>query len=471
MSEIESLRFFAVLGFESLSPVANLVWNGLVIFTVLWLIYRLLKDMFKLSIIWRPLSRKELFGLVILVIWVISAAITALQFAILATVPLANPKLEVSRYYTPFYMESNDSSTLVMLNDVEENKVTLDLSRSVFADPLSIYEMGQASEYGTKYVGASYFNVENSSLGQKTIELRFCGNGTDQIEGWFAYRIRLENPIPMSENLTVLLLLKLIQSSDSSAWMWYKIDLLNEENFTYSIVFKFHDVPGNYVCKNEDGTISYYLIGSVVNWKFYQFNLNNLFSTSFSQKPCYITGVEYVIGAESDNDIKACFLLAKISPNPLEINDVEIKDVRPTITLECDNVIKIKGVHLGKLLVTSSVPLEKENVNFQLALLGISRIESYRWNMGEGSNETLHKVQMTFDVTRQAKRLILDSNDITSQIQESTVYSLDLDTSSEEVTFVVMSEIDAYFVAVVILVPIIAFFAYVVFYLTRRILK
>jgi hypothetical protein len=46
LSEVASLPFFAILGFESLSVGPRLVWDGLVIFAVFWLGYRVWNDAF-----------------------------------------------------------------------------------------------------------------------------------------------------------------------------------------------------------------------------------------------------------------------------------------------------------------------------------------------------------------------------------------------------------------------------------------
>jgi len=46
LSEVASLRFFAMLGFESLSVGFRLIWDGLVIFAVFWLGYRVWNDIF-----------------------------------------------------------------------------------------------------------------------------------------------------------------------------------------------------------------------------------------------------------------------------------------------------------------------------------------------------------------------------------------------------------------------------------------
>jgi len=223
VSEVPTLEFLAMLGFQSLPMSSRLAWDGLVVSTVLWLCYRVWKDTFGFVVSIRPLSKLRLFSLLMLTIWIFLASITALQFAALAIAPTADPKIEVSTYYTPVYStESSEqienSTGDIQLDSWERTDVALDLSRSVFTDPLSVYETGETTQGGTSYVGASYYCVKDSPIGQKMIEMKFCGNGADKVGGWFAYRVQLENYIPVSENSTLLLLLRLSPSSDGTAW-------------------------------------------------------------------------------------------------------------------------------------------------------------------------------------------------------------------------------------------------------------
>ena len=453
LSEFEPLYFLEVLRFRYPSTLSCMVWDCLVIFAVLWLIYRLLKDIFKVHVTLRSFSGKEAFNLAILLIWTMLATFTTLQFAMLATDSFADPVLEVSRYYAPIDVKARDSSVLV-IDSLDRNKVTLDLSKSIFSYPFSINSSGKYLCYGTT-VGSSYFTIRNSSLGQRMIEMRFCGNGTDKINGWFAYRVELMNPLPVSENLTLSLLLKLTPSADGTAWTYYKIDFLNNENDTYSLVFKFSDVHANYMWKNEMGTISYYFIGSVTNWKLYQFNLNDLFYSSFSQKPTCITGVEYAIGAESDNNIKAYFLLAKLSPTPFKINGKEVRSVRHDTLLGHDKTIIVKGITLKKLSVIFNVTLEKVSINYGFTLFGMSRTEFYRWNLGRIADKALHSAVIIFNVPSRAKALILNGNDITSQVHQP-VHSQKLDETSKQVTLIIIEEINNNFIILLIFLPIIA---------------
>jgi hypothetical protein len=455
LSEVEYLRFLAVLGFDSLSVTSRLIWNVLVIFTFFWLIFRLSRDVFKLSVALRSMSRKELLSLIILIVWTLSALITVLQFTILVTTPLANPKLEVSRYYAPLSMENGDSS--VMLNDVEGNKVALSLLMSVFTDPFSIDKSREVFQRGTN-VGTSYFTVKNSSLGQRMIEMRFCGNGSDQIQGWFANKVVLQNPILINENETFILLLKLTASSDGTAWTYIKMDFLSKENEAYTLSWKFHDVPMNYVFSSYNETRNNYLIGSATDWSFYQFDLNAIFYTSFSHGPRCITGIEYGVGAEADNDIAVQFLLAKISPQPLEVDEMRVKNVEPSIEFKDDYSIRLRGLEITKLFVVLIPSITEKNANVQWSMLKISRSESYRWNTGSFSNMTGMKI--SFNITSNSTKLFLDGNEIAPkpQNQQPTVYKLD--TQQAEVTLAVVNEIDVFLLPLSVLVPIVASLLY-----------
>ena len=460
LSEVPTLQFFAMLGFQSLSSCSRLAWDGLVVSTILWLCYRVWKDTFGFVVSIRPLSKLRLFSLLMLAIWIFLASLTTLQFAALATAPVADPKMEVSTYYTPIYSGKSGENIEnftgdIQLDNWEKTNVTLDLSRSMFTDPFSVYRRGETTQGGTSYVGASYYSVKDSPIGQKMIEMKFCGNGTDKVGGWFAYRVQLENCIPVSENSTLLLLVRLSSSSDGTAWTWYRIDFSTEENDTYTLVWSFHDVPANYVHKNKNATVCHYHIGSVVDWKFYQFNLHDVSYTSFSKKPSRITGVRYAIGAECDNDVKAEFLLAKISPQPFKVNGMRIEDVKPVVPPENSDAIVLEGLHFKKVLVASEVPLERTDVNYQLELLGMSRTEAYGWSLEGGiSNATQFNVELTFNVASQASEFFLMDEEITSQVPQHGIHSIELDSDYEEITVVVVSDSKSYFIPLVALMPL-----------------
>ena len=473
LSEVPTLQSFAILGFQSLSAHSRLAWDGLVVSTILWLCYRVWKDTFGLVVSIRPLSKLTLFSLLMLAIWIFLASLTALQFAALATTPAADPKMEVSTYYTPVYSRKSgenieNSTGDIQLDNWEKTNVTLDFSRSMFTDPFSVYRRGETTQGGTSYVGASYFSVKDSPIGQKMIEMKFCGNGTEKVGGWFAYRVRLENSIPVSENSTLLLLVRLSPSSDDTAWTWYRIDFSTEENETYTLVWSFHDVPANYVYKNGNGTVCHYQIGSVVDWKFYQFNLHDVSYTSFSKKPAYITSVRYAIGAECDNDVKAEFLLAKISPQPFKVNGMRIEDVKPVVDTENSDAIVLEGLHFKKVLIASEVPLERTDVNYQLELLGMSRTEAYGWSLeGGNSNATQFKAELTFNVASQASEFFLMDEEITSQVPQHGTHSIELDLHHEEITLVVVSDSKSYFIPLVALMPLIIVLVYFLSKITK----
>ena len=453
LSEVELIRFFSVLGFSDLPGTSLAVWNTLFVATVFWLIYRLLRDVFQISFVPKPLSKKEMLSLAILLIWVISVVASSLQFASLVTMPLANPELEVSRYYAPFGMENGDSSQYVKLNNLEGNNVALDLSKSIFADPFSVYMSGEMSQYATN-VGTSYFTVKNSSLGQKMIEMRFCGNGSDKIGGWFAYRVALQDPLQINENATLMLLLKLTPSSDETAWTYIKIDFLSKEGKAYALTWKFHDVFMNYVFSSHNGTRNNYLLGRATDWVFYQFDLNAIFYTSFSRNPRCITSIEYGIGAEADNNITVQFLVAKISQQPLEINGMRIENVRPTIKLKDDHCIRLSGLNMIKILVIVTSNIAEKNVGTQWSVIKISRIESYKWNTSGFKNMT--EMKLYFAVISNSTKLLLNNNEILPNPQTQR-QSYEINIEESQVVLIVANATDIYLMPVVVTSSILVF--------------
>jgi hypothetical protein len=354
-----------------------------------------------------------------------------------------------------------NSPGYIMFSDYASNKIALDLSKSVFINPLSVCENGQTAEYGTN-IGASYFSVKESQIGQRMIEMRFCGNGTNGVSGWFAYRVRLKNPIPINENSTLLLLLRLNPSIDGTAWTWYRIDFSTKEDDTYSLIWSFHDVPMNYVTKKGNDTKCRFDIGSVINWKFYQFSLYDVFYTYFSKKPLYITGVRYAIGAECDNDITAQFLLAKISSQPFEINNIKIRNVKPGVNLTDGEMLSMRGLHFRKVLVVSKIFPKSKTVNYQLALLGLAKTEFYGWNLGGFSNATQIKGHLSFNISSQASKFFLMDEEISSDILQQKTCTLELNLAYNKVTFITLSEIESHFVPLVILIPLTILLAYMV---------
>lgn len=361
----------------------------------------------------------------------------------------------------------DDPTGSVSLNDYETNNVSVDLSKSIFGDPFSVYENGTAFEYATEYAGSSYFALTNTSIDQEMIEMSFSGNGTNGLGGWFAYRVNLSSPISVDENSTVFLLLRLTPSSDGSAWAYYKVDFLTEENLTYSLIFKFYDVPTNSEWIDKENRISYYFIGSVLDWEFYQFNIGNLFYTSFSREPSSITRVEYAIGASSASDVKACFLLAKVSSNPLEANGLPIENERANVKLDVDHIIEIRGLTISKLFVTLSPSSIETNVNTEWSMLKMSRTESYRWDTSSFSNMT--EITMSFNASSNYDKLLLNGIEITSEPKDQQTVVYEIDPKEPHVNLVVTEETDAYLLPLTILLPIIVALSYVLLKVARRI--
>jgi hypothetical protein len=65
-----------------------------------------------------------------------------------------------------------------------------------------------------------------------------------------------------------------------------------EDNLTRSLAFEFYGVSMDSEWIDKENRISYYFIGTVLDWKFYQFNVGNLFYMGFSRKPCYMANVD-----------------------------------------------------------------------------------------------------------------------------------------------------------------------------------
>jgi len=345
----------------------------------------------------------------------------------------------------------------VTLMDWETDGISLDLSKSHFEDPISVYGIGEISEKGTPFVGASYFVVKRTSLEQKMIEMRFSGNGTDGLQGWFAYRIKLRHPMRVRENATLLLILRLTPSSQGSAWSYYKIDLSTEENTSYSLSWQFQDRPGDYVFKSENDTKSNFVIGSATDWGFYQFDIPNLFYSSFSRRPSYITSIEYAVGAELDNEVKSQFLLAKISPQPLEINGERVEDIKPSVPLEGGHLVEIDGLYLRNVLVTTRIPPDEESVHIQWTPLKTYRNEMYGWFFTKASNITRIEKEVTFDISGQTSKALFMGKEIAIQPQQQKTYRLKLDDVSAKSTLLITSEIDAPLIPIVVFIPIIIF--------------
>jgi len=221
------------------------------------------------------------------------------------------------------------------------------------------------------------------------------------------------------------------------------------------------------VHKHKNGTIFYYHIGSVVNWKFFQFNLHDVSYTSFSKKPSHITGVRYALGAECDNDVKAEFLLAKISPQPFKVNSIRIKNVKPTVAPENSGAIVLEGLHFNKVLVASEVPLERTDVNYQLELLGMSRTEAYGWSLGGISNATQFNAELNFNAASQASEFFLMDEEITSQVPQRGIHSVELKLDYEEITLVVVSDSKSYFLPLVVLMPLMIVLVYFLSKITK----
>jgi hypothetical protein len=218
----------------------------------------------------------------------------------------------------------------------------------------------------------------------------------------------------------------------------------------YSLVWKFHDKAINSMLYSKDQTMKMYLLGSAVNWTFFQFNLHNVFYTSFSCHPQFLTSIEYGVGAEEDNITTANFLLAKISNHPLKVNGEVVESVNPTVKME-DPSIRIQGINVSRLYVTLTIKPSGEKRNFQLSLTKISRLEQYEWrvNAPEGEFET----RIRFNITNNSTKIFLSEKEITLKVREMLSY--DIEPLQGEVTLTFVNEVETYFTPIIsiILVP------------------
>ncbi|MEM4712938.1 MAG: hypothetical protein QXQ61_00135 [Candidatus Bathyarchaeia archaeon] len=444
LAEIEPLRFFEILGFGYLSTFSRMVWDALVALTIAWLIYRLKRDVFQISLKMGSLSKLDVLSITLLFVWVISSATAILQFAQIASLPPASPQLEVSKYYTPCSTANDRALMYFAINDTERGaKITLDLSKSMFTAPFSFYGIGEISMFGVKNGGLSYFSLRNSSIGQKIIEMKFFGNGTDGLNGWSANKILLEKPLKVNESTTLMLMLKLEPSSDNTAWTYIKLDFSSNNGEEFSLVWKFHDKPINSMFHSADNKMRMYLLGSAVEWTFFQFTLPNIFYTSFSSHPQFLNRVEYGVGAEADNTVTANFLLAKITDYPLKVNGELIEEAKPTVKVGEDSRIRLEGVNVSRLYVTSILKPCKEKRHFQLFLTKISRLEQYEWNIFALHNKADERIRFNF--TNNSAKIFLNGREVvskTSFLDLSTVESAPL--QDEEVILTVVNEIDTY---------------------------
>ncbi|MEM2463641.1 MAG: hypothetical protein QXY07_03045 [Candidatus Bathyarchaeia archaeon] len=460
LAEIEPLRFFEILGFGYLSAFSRMVWDALVALTIAWLIYRLKRDVFQISLKMGSLSKLDVLSITLLFVWVISSATAILQFAQIASLPPASPQLEVSKYYTPCSTANDRALMYFAINDTERGAiVTLDLSKSMFTSPFSFYQIGELSMFGVKNGGLSHFSLKNSTTGQKTIEMRFFGNETDGVDGWFANKITLEKPLKVNESTTLMIMLKLEQSSDNTAWTYIKLDFSSNSGEEFSIVWKFHDKPINSMFYSADGKMKMYLLGSAVEWTFFQFNLKDVFYTSFSCHPQFLNSIEYGVGAEADNIVTANFLLVKISDQPLQVNGGLVESVKPTIRLE-DSRIKFEGVEVSRLYVTFTLKPYKEKRNFQLLLTKILRFERCEWSLPTFHLEAEERIYL--NLSNKFTKIFLNGREVMPKtcVFEPLAYEV-TPFKGEELVLTVVSEVDTYLTPVIsiILVPLLVVFS------------
>ncbi|MEM3641413.1 MAG: hypothetical protein QXH37_05795 [Candidatus Bathyarchaeia archaeon] len=454
LANIELLHFFEILGFNYLSASSRIVWDALVALTIIWLIYRLAKDIFQISLGIGHLSKMDVLSMMLLLVWAASSVTAILQFAQATLLPSASPQLEISKYYSPCSTINDGTLTYFIINDTEqEAKITLDLSKSMFNAPFTFYEIGKISMFGVKNGGLSYFSSKNSTIGQKIIEMRFFGNGTDGLNGWFANKITLEKPLRINESTTLILLLKLEQSSDNTAWTYIKLEISSANGEEFSLVWKFHDKPINSMLYGTDNKMKMYLLGSAVEWTFFQLNLQNAFYTSFSSHPQFLSSVEYGVGAEADNVVTANFLLAKISDYPLKVNEELVESVKPTIKVE-DSKIRLEGINVSKLYVISALKPYREKRDFQLFLTKISRFEQYKWNLPASCLEVEERICL--NLTNNSVKIFLNGREVMPKKSVLELTTHEFAPLQDGVVLTVVNEMDTYFIPIIsiFLVPL-----------------
>jgi hypothetical protein len=452
LANIELLKFFELLGFSHLSAFSYIVWDVIVVFTVILLIYRLAKDTFQISLRLKRPSKNGIISIVLLSSWAVSSIMAVLQFSLVAALPSDNPRLEISKYYMPCSTVNNEFTTCFTINEMEHGaEVTLNLSKSLFLDPFSFCNVSEISMFGTKDGGLSYFAVKSSPDGQKVVEMRFFGNGTDGLDGWFANKITLEKPLQVNESTMLALLLKLEPSSDKTAWTYIKLGFLSADNKVLSLVWKFHDKAVNSAFYSEDQKMKMYLLGSAVNWTFSQFNLYDVFYTSFSSHPQSLISIEYGVGAEADNIITANFLLAKISDYPLKVNGKVVESVNPTVKMEGFSIL-FQGINVSRLYVTLTLKPYSEKRNFRLCLSKISRFEEYGWNINVPERE--FEARIHFNIANNSTKIFLSGKEVL--LKAHGILSYGIESLQGEVTMIFVNEVDTYFMPIVsiVLVPL-----------------
>jgi hypothetical protein len=218
---------------------------------------------------------------------------------------------------------------------------------------------------------------------------------------------------------------------------------------------------------SADNKMKMYLLGSSAEWTFFQFNLQNVFYTSFSNHPKLLNSIEYGVGAEADNTVTANFLLAKIEEHPLKVNEELVENVKQTVKLN-DSRILLEGANVSRLYATSTLKPCKKEKHFQLFLTKISRLEKYEWILPEHHQEDEKKIRFNF--TNNSTRIFLNDNEI---MPKKCVYELsahELETLQDEVILTVVNEVDTYLMPIIsiLLIPPLALYSWKTFKSKKR---
>jgi len=255
--------------------------------------------------------------------------------------------------------------------------IRVNLSRCTFIHPYNNYKSATISEYATRYPSLSYFKLIKDN-GRDYIEMRFFGNGSDGINGWFSYRTKLKRPISVDLNTTLIVLFKLFPSMDCSGWVSFVLRFIGDDDRIYALRFIFKEERGDYQYLSNNGTISNVVIGNSRGWRFYQFNIYDIYYMSFSEVPKRISEIWYSIGAEADNEISVIIYVLKVSSDPLMINRDVVLDLVPEIELKEGSKVEISGLNISQLCYSQRIYPSKE-VNYIFSPTSIKRVESYDW--------------------------------------------------------------------------------------------
>jgi hypothetical protein len=195
-----------------------------------------------------------------------------------------------------------------------------------------------------------------------------------------------------------------------------------------------------------------YLLGSSAEWTFFQFNLQNVFYTSFSNNPKLLNSIEYGVGAEADNIITANFLLAKIEEHPLKVNGELVESVKPTLKLDNPGIL-FEGANVSRLYATLTLKPCKKEKHFQQSLTKILRLEKYEWSLSTPYQEVEKRIRFNF--TNNSMRIFLNGGEVTSKTHVFDLSAYESLALQNEVIITIVNEVDTYLMPIIsiLLIP------------------